>query len=209
MAEVEVREDGGACSAETTPIDDAGVVELVGDDEVARFGQALEEAEVGGVPRGEENPVFLVKESSEFELEVAMGALRAGDEPRTSGTERSFSGGLKEGFGVERRGCEAQIIVAGEAEEGLPVDAYGSTQLSVEGRGASQEIFALKVSESGGGIFSQAHFACLAPLAVSVRVGVSRETFRDRRRSTHRVIMIVRSARLARGRLADGGGSRS
>src|SRR5690606_32693255 len=84
---VEVRDDLDAGAAQAAAVDEARVVELVGDDEIAALGKALEETDVGGVAAREEDAGGLPEVGGEGLLELDVGALGAADEARGTGAD--------------------------------------------------------------------------------------------------------------------------
>jgi len=65
---------------EPDPIDDRGVVELLGDDRVLLLEQRLEQAPVGVEARGVEDRVVQAEEAGDLLLQLAMDVLGAADE---------------------------------------------------------------------------------------------------------------------------------
>ena len=103
--------------AEADPVDDRGVVQLVGDHGVPLVEQRLEDAAVGVEARAEQDRVVRAEERREALLQLAVECLRAADEPHGGhsvppAVERLVRGG--DHLGVVG---EAEVVVGAEVQQ--------------------------------------------------------------------------------------------
>ena len=120
---VDVTEAPGLTQTDT--VDDAGVVQRVGDDGVLRAEQGFKQPAVGVEARGVENRVLRAEELAEGALQLLVDGLRAADEAHA---------GQAEAVAVQRflgRGdkfrmvSEAEVIVGAEVQDRAAVRRPG------------------------------------------------------------------------------------
>ena len=119
VGHVGVRVDEALRLAQAHPVDDRGVVELVGDDRVVGAEERLEDAAVRVEAGGVEDRVLHPEEGGDPLLELEVQRLRAADEaharhPVAPLVERAV-GGLQQ-LGVAR---QAEVVVGAEVEDRL------------------------------------------------------------------------------------------
>ena len=138
-----MREDAELRAAETSAIDDAGVDELIDDDDVVLVEQGRDGAEGGGVAAGETQRSFGGFECGERFFEFAMRRERAADESGRAGARTEIARGVRGGF--RKRGFvgEAEVIVRREVEHRPAIDGDAHAlrrtnvaELAVESRAA-------------------------------------------------------------------------
>jgi len=113
--QIEMRVDFAASTAEAHAIDQTGVIECVGEDQVTFSQQRGEQSQVGGVAAAEIKRVFRPGKAGEFALQFFPRRGVPREQPRTGAAHAaSFAYGFENRFfqrGVFR---QAQIIVAAE-----------------------------------------------------------------------------------------------
>ena len=104
-------------SRQPAPVDDAGVVQLVGEDRVLPPGEGCDGAEVGQVSGREQDCLLASLVARQVSLEGAVQLAGAGDEP---GSPRSCSPPQRRlpGRPAEARvACEAEVVVRAELQD--------------------------------------------------------------------------------------------
>ncbi len=133
---VEVGDDDDVRSREAAAVDDGGVVEGVGDEEVAGAGEGGEGANVGGVAGSEEEGGFGVEPGGEGGFGLLVVGVFADDEAGGAGTAGGWGG--KEGAaGV------AEVVVGAEDDGALWSGWVG------RGRGTAEEAPVFEVEKLG------------------------------------------------------------
>ena len=103
--------------AEADAVDDAGVVQLVGDDRVLRAEQRFEQPAVGVEARAVEDRVVGAEELAELRFELLVDCLRAADEPHATRARspivRAPRARRRDHFRMLR---EAEVVVRAEIE---------------------------------------------------------------------------------------------
>ena len=82
---VAVRVDGHAGAADAAPVDEAGVVQAVAEDDVVPVCEAVEDAQIRHVSRIEDERRLIAFEAGQLRLEVGQLEGRAGGKPRAAG----------------------------------------------------------------------------------------------------------------------------
>ena len=100
---------------------DGGVVQLVADDDVALAHQRLEDSQVGGEARLEDERRLRVLELGEPTLEVLVDRHRAGDGADRARAGAPFFGRLDHGRLQPGVGRQSEVVVGREVEHVLPV----------------------------------------------------------------------------------------
>ena len=121
VGDVFVAEDLDFGAGETGAVDDGGVVEFVGQDEVFFAEDGADGAGVGGEAGLEDDAGFDVFEGGDFALELHVDAHGAGDGADGAGAYAVVSDGLDGGFGEFWVVAEAEVVVAGEIDDALAV----------------------------------------------------------------------------------------
>jgi hypothetical protein len=91
---IEVVIEGRSGTGETAGVDDAGVVEMVGKDQVARSGKGGYDTEVGLITRGEEESGFCSNKTGKRRLELAMVGEVPRDQAGSTGSDARAGGGF-------------------------------------------------------------------------------------------------------------------
>jgi len=110
--------DQGPRAAESTAIDDAGVVGGIGDDEVIAPRQSRDDPDVGLVTGREEESGFEPRIGGKLLLEVGMELGFSRDEARRSGSEAVLAGSLGGRGGEGGVGGQAKVVIGTEGESG-------------------------------------------------------------------------------------------
>ena len=121
-------------------VEQAGVIQFVGDDQVVRAGEGGKDGEVGHETGGEEEGSFGAFEAGEGGFEVVVEGHRAGDEAGCGGTGAEAGGGVAGGvddFGV---GGEAEVVVGAELEVVGAVDGEGGFLRGIDAAELSEEM---------------------------------------------------------------------
>ncbi len=125
---VSVGIDGYSRPGEAAAIDDAGMVEGVGDDDVLGSGQCGQDAEVGLIARGEDECSLAAEKPGQRLLEQAVRGEVAGDQAGGGGTEAVAGGGGGGGGGQGRVLGQAEIVIRAEGESRLPRDRHARSR---------------------------------------------------------------------------------
>jgi hypothetical protein len=109
--------DDDAGARESAAVDDARVVELVGEHDVVGTEEGLQDRDVCGEPAVEEPNAWRAKPVGDRGFELCVEAVIAGDEARRAGTSACFveSGGSRTCETAVTR--EREVIVRGEARD--------------------------------------------------------------------------------------------
>ena len=131
VVEIEVSIDGDRGAAETAPVDDRGVVELVAADGDVGAAEDAEHAEVGGVAGGEDDRRLGLLPPGElvFELVVARPVAdhqARGCRPRSPPADR-----LDRRRSDGRMGAQPEVVVRGERDDRSSVQ-FAARSVSVE-----------------------------------------------------------------------------
>ena len=100
--EVGVRIDDDASAREAAAVDDAGVVQRVGEDDVVRADERGDDADVGVIAGVEEQRGFGSFPAGDARLERAMGREVADDQPGGAGAKAVLAHGAVGGFAQQR-----------------------------------------------------------------------------------------------------------
>ena len=114
--------------AETNSVDDARVIELIGDHCILGTEDRLEEAAVGIETRGVEDGVVEPEEAGDFLLEFLVDVLGAADEANRGEPESVAVEGTSRRFDDFRVAREAEVVVRAEIER-LAIDSLDSRSL--------------------------------------------------------------------------------
>ena len=117
--------DHGASRAETATVDNRGVIEAVGEDDILRFQQPLENAGIGGIAGVEEKSALGPLEGGEALLELAMGEHTAGDEAAAAAADTVTRSRRQRRLDQGRMLGEAEIVVGAKKENATAVDEDG------------------------------------------------------------------------------------
>ncbi len=138
-------------------VEEAGVVELVGDDAVARSGEGGQDGEIGHEAGGEEEGGLGLLEAGEGGFELVMEFHGAGDEARGAGAHAVAGEGVACGVDDGGVGGEAEIVIRGELEiltsvygEGGPLRAGHFVELAEKAGGAARGEFVMESGEPTG-----------------------------------------------------------
>ena len=118
-----VREDVDFGAGETGTVDDACVIELVGDDVILRTEHGGDGPRVGGEAGLEDDAGFDVLESGDAALQFHVEVHGAGDGADGAGARAVFSCGFDGGFDEFGVGGESEIVVGGEVDDFFAVEA--------------------------------------------------------------------------------------
>jgi hypothetical protein len=132
VSDVFVAEDFDLGFGETSAVDDAGVVELVREDEVVFTEDAGDGAGVGGEAGLKDDTGLDAFECGDLLFEFHVDVHRAGDGADGAGAYAEFFGGGDGGlfeFGVI---AEAEVVVGGEVDDALAVIGTDGGLLVVE-----------------------------------------------------------------------------
>ena len=99
-------------AGEARAVDDAGVVELVGEDEVFFAEDRGDGSGVGGESALEDDAGFDIFEGRDFFFELHVDLHGSGDGADGSGTDAVIFGGLDGGFPKLRVGRQTEVVVA-------------------------------------------------------------------------------------------------
>ena len=132
MGDVFVAKDFNGGAGEAGAVNDAGVVELVGEDEVLFAEDGAHGAGVGGKTALEDHAGFDVLEAGDLFLEIHVDAHGSGDGPHRAGADakgaRGGQGGLNQ-LGVVG---QAEVVVAGQVDDLAAVVMADRSLLVVE-----------------------------------------------------------------------------
>jgi hypothetical protein len=150
VGDVFVAEDFDLCSREACAVDDAGVVELVGEDEVFFAEDAGDGAGVGGEAGLEDDAGLDALEGGDLFFELYVDVHGAGDGADCSGAYAVFFCGGDGGFFEARVVAEAEVVVGGEVDDTLAVVGADGGLLIVEYAQLEEGAALAEVVELGG-----------------------------------------------------------
>ena len=143
-------EDLDLGAREACAVDDAGVVELVGEDEVLFAEDGADGAGVGGEAALEDDAGFDVFEAGNFFFEVHVDAHGSGDGADCAGADAEGARGFDCCFNEAGVVGEAEIVVAGEVDDLAAVIMAYRRLLVVEDAKFEVGSFFAKIVEGGG-----------------------------------------------------------
>ena len=150
MGDVFVAEDFYFCAREAGAVDDAGVVELVGDDEVFFAEDAGDGAGVSGESGLKDDAGFDSFEGGDLFFELHVDAHGAGDSADGAGAYAEFSGGGDGSFFEFGVVAETEVVVGGQINDSLAVVGADGGLLVVEFAQAEVSSALAKIVELGG-----------------------------------------------------------
>ena len=132
MGHVFVAEDFDFGAGETGSVDDARVVQFIGEDEVFFAEDAGDGAGVGGEAGLEDDAGFDAFEGGDLFFELHVDVHGAGDGADGAGAYTEFFGGGDGGFFEFGVVAEAEVVVGGEVDDSLAVVGADGSLLVVE-----------------------------------------------------------------------------
>ena len=114
--------DGGA--RQPGPVDEAGVIQRIGEHRVALPRQCGHDADVGGIAGVEVQSARKTDEGSEFAFERVVGRAVATDERRGARADAEPRGGVARGLHERGMPGEPEVVVAAEGDHGPAVDDH-------------------------------------------------------------------------------------
>jgi hypothetical protein len=111
-------------AAEAAAVDDARVVERVGEDDVPLLGERGHHAHVGEVPGAEEQAVVRALERGQLLLQAAVDGHVAGHQPRGPGAGAVSHRRLRGRLAHARMVGQAEVVVRAEEEHRLAVQEH-------------------------------------------------------------------------------------
>lgn len=117
MRDIFVAEDFDLGPGEACTVDDGGVVEFVGQDEIFFAQDRADGAGVGGEAGLEDNAGFNIFEGGDFFFELHMNAHGAGDGADCAGSHAVFTDGADGGFFELGVIAKAEVVVAREVDD--------------------------------------------------------------------------------------------
>ena len=132
VGDVFVAEDFDLGAGEAGAVDDAGVVELVGEDEVFFAEDGGDGAGVGGEAGLEDDAGFDVLEGGDLFFELHVDVHGSGDGADGAGADAVVFGGGDGGFAQFGVVAEAEVVVGGEVDDLLAVVVADGGLLVVE-----------------------------------------------------------------------------
>ena len=135
---------------EAGAVDDGGVVQLVGEDEVFLAEDGADGAGVGGEAGLEDDAGFDVLERGDLFFELHVDAHGAGDGAHGAGADAVLRDGRGGGFAELGVVAEAEVVVAGEVDDLAAVVGADGALLVVEDAQAEVGAVVAEVVERGG-----------------------------------------------------------
>ena len=132
VSDVFVAEDSDLGFGETSAVDDAGVVEFVGQDEVVLTEDAGDGAGVGGEAGLKDDTGLDALERGDLLFEFHVNVHRASDGADGAGAYAEFLGGCDGGFFKFGVIAKAEVVVGGEVNDALAVIGTDGGLLVVE-----------------------------------------------------------------------------
>lgn len=117
VGDVLVAEDFDFCSGEARAVDDGGMVELVGDDEVFLAEDGGDGSGVGGEAALEDDAGFDIFEAGDFFFQFDVDFHGSGDGADGAGADTVVADGLDGGFSESGVVAEAEVVVGGEVDD--------------------------------------------------------------------------------------------
>ena len=121
VSDVFVAEDFDFCLRQARAVDDAGVVEFVGENEIFLAEDGADSARVGGESALEDDAGFDILEARDFFFELHVDLHGAGDGADGSGADAEFARRFQSSFAEARVRGQSEIVVAGEVDDALAV----------------------------------------------------------------------------------------
>ena len=143
VGNVLVLEDKNPGTGEASTVDDGGVVQLVGDDEIVFAENGGHSASVGGESGLENNAGFNILETRDLFFQFHMDFHRAGNRAHRPGTDPVFARGFESCFAKLGMSGEAKVIVGGKINDALAVESADGGLLVFEN--AQAEVRALRL----------------------------------------------------------------
>ena len=134
-------------AGETRAVDDAGVVEFVGDDPVAFAENGADGASVRGESGLEDDTGFDVLEAGDLLFEFQMKLHGAGDGADRARADAVLARGFDSSFFELRVVAESEVIVGGEIDHALAVEGADGVLLVLEFAEAEESAFGLEFVE--------------------------------------------------------------
>ena len=141
VGEIFVAEDLDLGARQASAIDDAGVIQFVGDDEVFFAQDRRNRARVGGEARLEDHAGFDILEARDLFFQLHVDLHGAGDGAHRARADAVLLGGIQRSFAQLGMRGQPQIIVGGKVDDLLTVEGADRRLLVVEN--AQPEISAL------------------------------------------------------------------
>ncbi len=139
--------DGGARQART--VDQAGMVECVGEQRIALAHQRGNDAGVGGIARVEVQGPGQLHEGRQIVLQCVVGGTVAADQGRAARAHAEGVRGFTGGLGQRGVAGQAQVVVAAEGQHGLPVHQQAGPACWLHHAAAAQQVGALYLGQAG------------------------------------------------------------
>jgi hypothetical protein len=152
---VRVGRHGGA--RQPRAVDEARVVERIGEDLAVAIGERGEDAEVGGIAAAEEHRARQAAEAREAPLRRLVRPHVARDQCRGARADAELVDGAVRCLAQPRVVGEAEIVVAGEVEERRAALAHARTLRRLERAAHAREPVALEGGEAFGQPSGGAH----------------------------------------------------
>jgi hypothetical protein len=124
VLEVRVPVDEDLGPGEPAAVDDAGVVQLVGEDDLPAAGQRRDHSGVGQKARAVEESRLVALEGRDPLLEAPVRLHVAADQPRRTGADAPAHGRLGRRLAHPRMVGEAEVVVRAEQQHGPPVEQH-------------------------------------------------------------------------------------
>jgi len=114
-----VRKDFDASAGEPAAVDDRGVVQRVGENQVFGSGDGRQQAAVRGIAAAEEQRCVAVREARQLRFQLLRRKEIAANEAARAGAGAPGARPACKRLGDARVGCEAQVIVGAEVDQAL------------------------------------------------------------------------------------------
>ena len=158
VGDVFVAEDFDLRAGEAGAVDDGGVIELVGDDEVFFAEDSGDGAGVGGESALEDDAGFDILEAGDFLLQLHVDFHGSGDGANGAGADTVVADGLDGGFTQFGVIAEAEIVVGGEIDDPAAVVGADRGLDVVEDAQAKMGALLPKLVELGGEVLELGAF---------------------------------------------------
>ena len=130
--DVAVREHFDRCAAQPRAVDDAGVVQLIGDHEVFLREDGRDGSGIGREPALKDDGRFSLLELREPPLQLHVNLHRARDRAHGSGADAELLQRRERFFLEPWMGRQSEVVVRGEVDDLAPVDSGTRGLLVVE-----------------------------------------------------------------------------
>ena len=147
-----VREDLDRRPAQSATVDDAGVIQLVGNDDVVFGQQRRHRAGVRGETALEDDHGFGILEGGEPALELDVDGHRARDRPDRSGADTERARRFQRTFAQSGMRRQAQIVVRGQVDDLALVERGRRLLLALENAQSPVQALLFERVELGGEI---------------------------------------------------------